>query len=172
MALVFGVKLQYQQDGDEPLGTGGAIKNCEKLILSDDVLVFNGDILTNIDITAMMEEHNRSLNPATIALVPVEDPSQFGVAVMTGNNKIVRFIEKPKDFEGDAWINAGIYIFKKEVITDLMASGFSMVEKDLFPMLASARLLGGYKTDNYWLDIGTHERYEQAQEDAKKYFQA
>lgn len=172
MALVFGVSLRYQQDGDEPLGTGGAIKNCEKLITSEDVFIINGDILTNINLSNMYcicSEWRQT--PIVLALTPVNDPTQFGVAKLDDRYMIKEFIEKPNDNSYGNLINAGIYYIKRSVIKYFMENGFSMVEKDLFPKFASVGMLGSYlMKDDYWLDIGTHDRYNQAQVDSIKYF--
>lgn len=164
------VKMQYKEDGDIPLGTAGAIRNCLDLIDEDEVLVLNGDILTNISLRDMYFTHTVvNKTPITIALTPVDDPTQFGVAVIEGR-KIRAFIEKPKDNSLGNLINAGIYMMNTAVIANI-PEGFSMVENTTFPVFANASMLGHYiNHTDYWLDIGTHERYEQAQEDAKKYF--
>jgi mannose-1-phosphate guanylyltransferase/phosphomannomutase len=165
-----GVIIRYKEDGGEPLGTAGALRNCLDLIDEEEVLVLNGDILTNINLTAMKEKFQSDLrSPMMIALTPVEDPTQFGVADMVGG-KIKRFIEKPSDGSYGNLINAGIYMMYKGIVNNFIEDGFSMIENTIFPQFAKAGMLGAYIDDYYWLDIGTHDRYEQAQKDAKIFF--
>jgi mannose-1-phosphate guanylyltransferase/phosphomannomutase len=165
-----GVIIRYKQDGVEPLGTAGALKNTLPLIDEDTVLVLNGDILTNIDLTEMKKQFLKApLSPVMMALTPVDNPTQYGVAELNGN-KITSFIEKPSDDSFGNLINAGIYMMYRPVIEHYIPDGFSMIEKTVFPEFAKSNMLGAFVDDYYWLDIGTHERYAQAQEDAKKYF--
>jgi mannose-1-phosphate guanylyltransferase len=169
----FGVKIQYKEDGDKPLGTAGAIKNCLDEVGSENFLVFNGDILTNIDLTGIINIHkknSRSHKDITIALAPVDDPSSFGVAVKD-NGRITSFIEKPKSLTYGNHINAGIYIMNKEALEDIPSNEFSMVETDVFPAHAiNSHMFYYLEEDMYWLDIGTHERYGQANSDILKLF--
>jgi NDP-sugar pyrophosphorylase family protein len=169
----YGIKIDYKEDGDRPLGTAGAIKNCEDLIDNyESVIVFNGDILTNIDIGDMYFLHQIKSNPSkiTIALTPVENPSQFGVAVTDGF-KIHNFIEKPTTLDYGNLINAGIYVIDKSVLHDIPKDEFVMIETDVFPRYAKEGRLYCYKDRGmYWLDIGTHDRYNQAQKDVESFF--
>jgi NDP-sugar pyrophosphorylase family protein len=169
----YGVKMYYKEDGDTPLGTAGAIKNCEDLLDDNPFVVFNGDILTNINLDWMYFIHciEDDINHISIALTPVDNPSSFGVAV-TKCDKITRFVEKPTTLDYGNLINAGIYIMNKEVLKDIPKDEYVMVETDVFPQYAEKGKLYAYPTDCYWIDIGTHERYNQANEDiAKKVFQ-
>lgn len=170
----YGIKIDYKEDGDKPLGTAGAIKNCEELLDLQDhesFIVFNGDILTNIDVFFMCFVHmlKSDHNKISIALAPVDNPSQFGVAVLDGIN-IVKFVEKPVVVDYGNLINAGIYIMDKEVLDSIPKGEYSMVETDVFPKYAEKGLLYYYYQDEneYWIDIGTHERYNQANEDIKE----
>src|SRR5437764_664585 len=168
-----GVKFYYKSDGDKPLGTAGAIKNCEDLLDDMPFVVFNGDILSNINLDWMYFLHciESSTNHATIALTPVDNPSQFGVAV-TECSKITKFVEKPTTLDYGNLINSGIYIMNKSVLADIPKDEYVMVETDIFPKYAEqGRLyayIGDYVKDYYWVDIGTHERYNQANEDVFK----
>lgn len=169
----FGVKITYREDGDKPLGTAGAIKNCEDLLDNEPFIVFNGDILTNINLVSMAFGHliRSSLDNITIALVPVDNPSQFGVAVTEHNFHIKEFVEKPTTLEYGNLINAGIYVMDKQVLHSIPKGEYCMVETDVFPQYAKEGRLYYYsQPEMYWLDIGTHERYNQAQIDVKKYF--
>lgn len=165
-----GVSIKYREDGDILLGTAGAIKNCEDLISSEckNIVVVNGDILTNINLTNMIKEHDNNHAHITIALANVEDPSQYGVARLGDHNRILDFIEKPSDMRYGSLINAGIYVIRRSVLDSIHPHEFSMVEYDIFPKFAQKGLLYGYKEPFYWLDIGTLERYGQAQVDFYK----
>jgi len=163
----FGVSIQYREDGEKPLGTGGAIKNCADLIKYEDVLVMNGDILTDIDLTKMIEwwDTCRFDWSLMIALAEVDSPQDYGSVIRKFNGVITRFYEK-SDKPASNQVNAGIYIMQAESIIDLhLPDGFSMLEETVFPSFAESWSLLGYEHKGYWLDIGTPERYEQAQED-------
>ena len=165
-----GVTIRYKEDGDTLLGTAGALKNVFDMLDEEEVLVLNGDILTNINLTEMKKRFVKQMNPIMIALATAEDPSQYGVAVLNKlGDKVSEFIEKPTDNKYGNLINAGIYMMLRPVI-NMIPEGFSMIEKTVFPEYAKAGMLGGYTSDFYWIDIGTHERYVQVQEDARKYF--
>ncbi|HPD18427.1 MAG TPA: nucleotidyltransferase family protein, partial [Candidatus Goldiibacteriota bacterium] len=109
----YNLKIFYVQE-EKPLGTGGAIKNAEKY-LTEDTIIMNGDVLTDINLKKLMDFHYRTKSTATIMLNEVSDPSAYGLVQTTGN-KITRFIEKPAwaDIK-EKWINAGIYVFNKRV---------------------------------------------------------
>jgi NDP-sugar pyrophosphorylase family protein len=169
----FGVRIQYKEDGEVQLGTAGAIRNCADLIEDEDILVLNGDILTNINLTDMKQQFQSNLQlPMMIALTPVEDPTQFGVAIVSAHKqrKVTKFVEKPVDNSYGNLINAGIYMMHTGIVNNFIEDGFSMIEQTLFPQFAKANMLGAYTSDFVWIDIGTHERYAQAQEIAEKYF--
>ncbi len=106
-----GMKLAYVYE-DEPLDTGGAIKNVEaQLTPGEPFLVFNGDVLTDLDLTGMIQYHRDKSSTCTISLTPVEDPSHYGVVDMDSAGRIERFTEKPKREEATSnWINAGTYV--------------------------------------------------------------
>jgi mannose-1-phosphate guanylyltransferase len=164
----FGVNIQYQEDGDEPLGTAGALRNCWSLIYSDDAIVMNGDILTNIDLTRLVEVHKYYRQPITMALIDVPDMSGFGIVQYDDKGKITAFTEKAdrNHFYGNK-VNAGIYIIKKDVIYSI-PNGFSMLEKDVFPKFVESKMVQAFLCSSdytYWLDIGTPKRYKQAQID-------
>ncbi|MEW6142353.1 MAG: NDP-sugar synthase [Chloroflexota bacterium] len=151
---------------DRPLGTAGAVKNAERY-LDDLFLVFNGDVLTDIDLGAMLEFHHRSRALVTIALVPVEDPSAYGVADIDDTGMIRQFIEKPpRDKALSNLINAGIYLISPDVLKRIPSGAFSMFEKDVFPGLSAAGKLYGYCSTAYWIDIGTPAKYLTANHDA------
>lgn len=161
----FGVNITYREDGDMPLGTAGAVKNCEDLIEANEVLVLNGDILTNINLDMMYEKHKQGI---TMALASVDDPTSFGVAQLNQDNNIIKFIEKPKDGSYGNKINAGIYLLDREVIDTIPSDTYWMFETNVFDDYIKKDKLYGHIDDFYWLDIGTHERYIQANEDVSE----
>lgn len=157
----YGMKIFFIQE-KKPLGTGGAIKNAEK-ILSDDTIIMNGDVLTDINLKELVKLHTKSEATATITLTEVSDPSSYGL-VQTEGNRIKKFIEKPSwaDIK-DKWINAGIYIFNKKVLNHFPDGKNISLEREIFPWLIErGENLAGFKSKSYWIDIGKIEKYKQA----------
>lgn len=153
---------------EEPLGTAGAIKNAQSLVSEEALLVFNGDILTDIDLSKVVEWHRSRSAEATILLTPVEDPSAFGVVPTEPDGRVLGFIEKPP--AGTATtnlINAGVYVFEPSILDRIPAGEVWSAERQLFPQLveqgAALYALGG---DAYWMDIGTPQKYLEANLDA------
>ena len=155
----FGVKITYIEE-DEPMGTAGPIRIARE-ILKETFIVSNGDELKNINIEEMYEFHKNNNALATIALTTVPDPSQYGVARLSGS-KILEFVEKPKMEDAPSnLINSGFYILEPQVI-DYIGKGFQMSEKDVFPKLAKEGRLFGYPFSGQWFDTGNIQRYEKA----------
>jgi mannose-1-phosphate guanylyltransferase len=155
----FRIKLTYAIE-DPPLGTAGAVKNVMGH-LDETFFVFNGDIFTDIDLTAMMGFHRQHRSKATIALTPVDDPTIYGVVETNSEGRVQRFIEKPRrDAVTTTMINAGAYILEPEVL-DHVPIGLSFsFELGLFPLLLeNGDPFYGYQSDAYWIDIGTPEKY-------------
>ncbi len=162
-----GMNLTYVHEA-EPLDTGGAIKNVQShLTPGETFFVFNGDVLTDLDITGMLRLHRDNVSVCTISLTAVDDPSQYGVVDMDEAGRIQRFTEKPKREEATSnWINAGTYILEPQVLDYIPAGQRYSVERGLFPtLLQDGKPLFGYRTSAYWMDIGTPEKYLQAQAD-------
>ena len=159
----FGLDITYIEEKEE-LGTAGAL-NMSKDLLKDTFIMFNGDILANIDLHDLIDFHSRNEGLATIALTPVDDPSRFGVADLKGD-RIMKFVEKPKTHISNL-INAGVYVLEPEVI-NYVPKGRAMMETDVFPKLAAEGKLFGYPYDGQWFDTGTHESYEKAIKHWKK----
>lgn len=164
-----GVNLVIVRE-EEPLDTCGAVKNVEKYI-DGTFLVLNGDILTGLDISALVRFHRERETLGTLTLHPVEDPSAYGLVPIDEDGRIERFIEKPRPEEiVTNLINAGTYVLEPEIL-DYVPTGvpysFERVrEGGLFPLLlAEGEALYGYVSDEYWLDIGTPEKYLQANRD-------
>lgn len=159
----FGVKIRYVTE-PSPLGTAGAFGFASAGVDKTSI-VFNGDILTDIDLSKMMEFHRSSGADATIALAKVDDPSRYGLVRISADNKVEQFIEKPQPGsaipEGTNTINAGIYILEPKVRDLIEECQNSSFEYDIFPaILEKGMSFNAYVMDGeYWRDIGTPESY-------------
>lgn len=150
----FGLELEYVVE-TEPLGTGGAIRNVLDHISADDVMVFNGDILSGVDLTAMLAAHRRKRADVTLHLVKVDDPRAFGCVPTDDDNRVQAFLEKT-DAPPTDQINAGTYVFRRDVIAGIAADRVVSVERETFPgLLAGGARLFGHLDSTYWLDLGT-----------------
>ena len=159
-----GVALNLVRE-DEPLDTGGAIRNAVQG-LDETFLVLNGDILTDLDLGAMIEFHRSSGGVGTIALTPVDDPSAYGLVPTDDDGRITRFIEKPRADEiVTNMINAGTYVLEPEAFDAAPASRVFSIERKLFPALVERGTIFGFADHGYWLDIGTPAKYLQANHD-------
>jgi len=156
-----GVRIRYVEE-PEPLGTGGALRFAGEL-LDGRFFMLNGDVLSDIDLSAQLAQHDRTGARATIALVAVEDPSAYGLVRLDPGCAVTEFLEKPSPDEIDTnLINAGAYILERSVLDAMAPPGTNIsIERDVFPTLVGDGLYG-YPADGYWLDIGTPERYLQA----------
>ncbi len=161
----FGLKIRYA-DEDLPLGTGGAIKNCERYF-DDTFFVFNADVLSDINFSAMLRYHKRKKADVTIAVTRVKNPSAYGVIEYDEDGYAVSFLEKPAPHETVSnFINAGVYLFEPRVLRQIPSGRPVSVERELFPkLLARGRKIAVYRGCHYWLDIGTPEKYIQAHRD-------
>ncbi len=159
----FGLKIHYV-DEDFPLGTGGAIKNCEKYF-DDSFFVLNADILSNIDFSGMMRYHKRKKADITIAVTRVANPSAYGVIEYDKNSFVTSFREKPKKILSH-YINAGIYIFEPKVLRQIPSGQKISVEREVFPgVLENKQKIAVYKGCHYWIDIGTLRKYAMVHRD-------
>jgi mannose-1-phosphate guanylyltransferase len=160
-----GVRLTYLVE-ESPLGTAGAVKHAESY-LDGPFIVFNGDIITEIDLTAMVKWHKEVKPKVSIALTPVDNPTIYGVVETDAGGMVQCFVEKPSwDKVTTNMINAGIYILEPEVLAHIPASTPSMFENYLFPrLLEMGEPILGYPSDAYWIDIGTPEKYLKANHD-------
>jgi len=155
----FGVKLTYVIE-DHPLGTAGAVKNVEAF-LDETFFVFNGDVFTDLDLSAMMRLHRQQRAKVTIALTPVEDPTIYGVVETKAQGEVQRFIEKPRpETITTNMINAGTYIVEPDVLSHIPGGTSFTFERGLFPLLLErGDPIYSYPSDAYWIDIGTPEKY-------------
>lgn len=155
-----GVKMTFVEEQEE-LGTGGPLRLAKNL-LKETFIMVNGDNLLNIDLYKMYQFHTETRATATIALTTVDDPSNYGVAVLEGN-KIVKFVEKPRREDAPSkLINTGLYILEPKIIDLVPPSGCSFIEREVFPKIAERGELYGYLFSGQWFDTGTPERYEKA----------
>lgn len=159
----YGVNLRCITEPN-PLGTAGAYRYAADQI-RETTVVFNGDVLTDIDIASLVEQHRSRGATATIVLTPVEDPSRYGLVETATDGRILRFLEKPKPEElellGINTINAGIYILEPEVLDMIEFEVNTSFEYDVFPrLLAEKKPFFSFIMDGeYWRDIGTPESY-------------
>lgn len=156
-----GVRLRYLEE-PRPLGTGGALKFAQDL-LDERFLMLNGDVLADLDLTAQLRQHEQTGARATLALVPVDDPSAYGLVRLAADGSVTEFVEKPGSDELDTnLINAGAYVLEREVLDSMAPAGTNIsIEREVFPSLVG-RGLFGCPASGYWLDIGTPARYLQA----------
>ena len=160
-----GLPVRYRVE-PEPLGTGGAIKFASEGI-TDTLLVFNGDVLTGIDLASVVRRHKEREAVATIVLTPVENPAAYGLVETDPAGNVRRFLEKPsKDEITCNTINAGIYVLEPALFDRIPPHRPWSVERQYFPSLVErGETFLGYVDDGYWLDIGTPESYVQAHRD-------
>ncbi len=157
----YGIEVDYAVE-DEPLGTAGAIANCERVLDDGPFFVFNGDVLSDVDLTALAQVHRQKGGMGTIYLTPVEDPRRYGLVELREDGSVVNFLEKPGDWEGMALINAGVYVLEPEVLEMVPRGRLFSIERGVFPKLARTGSLYGYVDRGYWRDIGTPHSYLQA----------
>lgn len=144
----------------EPRGTAGAVKNVEYL-LDGPTFVFNGDVMTDLDLRAMLDFHREKQSKVTISLTPVEDPTQFGLVEMDDDQRVRRFLEKPRveDLNSNL-INAGTYIIEPDMLRYVPPNQFYMFERGLFPvLLQTGDPMYGFPSRAYWTDIGKPPTY-------------
>ncbi|MEU0369917.1 NDP-sugar synthase [Streptomyces sp. NPDC006283] len=159
-----GLHLEYVTE-DEPLGTGGAIRNVASRLRSgpdDPVLIFNGDILTGLDIEALVATHRSSGADVSLHLTRVDDPRAFGLVPTDETGRVTAFLEKPQTPEEIVTdqINAGAYVFRRSVIDAIPAGRPVSVERETFPeLLSSGAHLQGMVDSTYWLDLGTPQAF-------------
>lgn len=165
----YGVLLKYVTE-PSPMGTGGAYRFAAENI-SETTVVFNGDILTDFDISSLVEFHRKNCAAATITLAPVDDPSRYGLVEIDKENRVKRFIEKPSEEELAKLkintINAGIYVLEPQVLKLIPKDTNRSFEYDVFPEILNQGLpfYGKVMAGEYWLDIGTPASYLKAHHD-------
>jgi mannose-1-phosphate guanylyltransferase len=155
-----GVSIQYVLE-KQLLGTAGAIKNAEPY-LDERFIVFNADIVHNVDLQPLLAFHESHGGGVTIGLKEVDDPTQYGVVEQDETGRILRFVEKPRLEEAPSKrINAGIYIMDRDVLAAIPANREVSIERETFPLLVEQKRVYGQTIRGYWMDMGTKERYRQ-----------
>jgi mannose-1-phosphate guanylyltransferase len=157
----YGLQVDYAVE-TEPLGTAGAIANCADKLDDGSFFVFNGDVLSDVDLTALAARHVGKGAAGTVFLTPVDDPRRYGLVELRPDGSVASFVEKPGEWEGTALINAGVYVLEHEVLEMIPQGRQFSIERGVFPRLAQAGSLYGYVDRGYWRDIGTPESYLQA----------
>ncbi len=169
----FGCNIEYLRE-DKPMGTAGPLlllRTAGK-IPAQDFFMCNGDNLFALNLTEMVQQHKKNRAIATLALVELADPTNFGVARLSGD-KILEFVEKPTLAEAPSrYASSGFYILSPEAFDFLPDKEFCMVERDLWPAIAKAGKLYAYKSSAQWFDTGTPERYQQVEKEWRGPFQS
>ena len=160
-----GIGIRYVVE-PAPLGTGGAIRYAAESV-RDTVVVFNGDVLTHIDLAAVIALHRERKAKATIVLTPVDNPSAYGLVETDERGNIRRFLEKPNPDEITCnTINAGIYVLEPETFDRIPKDTPWSIERSFFPSLIErGETFLAYVNQGYWIDIGTPEKYTQVHRD-------
>jgi NDP-sugar pyrophosphorylase family protein len=162
----WGIKIKYSYE-PEILGTAGGLKKLERYFDST-FLVVSGDILTDIDLTSLIEFHREKKALITLALSRVDDPSSYGVAVVDEHFRIAGFQEKPeRDKAKSNLVNCGIYVMEPEVFSMIPEGKFYDFGRDLFPKVVKERKdVYGFIHKNYWRDVGSIDSYREGNFDA------
>jgi mannose-1-phosphate guanylyltransferase len=169
-----GPRIRYVEE-DEPLGTAGPLRlAADEGLLAERFLMLNGDLLSELDLTALVRGHQERGAVATLALSPVEDPRAYGLVRRAGGpsapgavpaseeGEVLEFIEKPDPAQIDTdEVSAGAYVLERSLIDSIPPGTMMSIEHEVFPRLVG-RGLYGHRLEGYWMDIGTPERYLQA----------
>ncbi len=159
-ALDLGVQIRFAEEPDAR-GTAGAIRFADDM-LADRFFVLNGDVLCDLDLTAQISQHERTGARATIALYPVTDPTGYGLVHRHDDGEITEFLEKPEPDQVDTdEINAGAYLLERSVLDEIPPDQNVSIEREVFPKLIGNGLYG-IRQEGYWIDIGTPERFLEA----------
>jgi len=161
-----GIQISYSYE-TEPLGSGLAVKQAARNFDSA-FFVCNGDVLNDLDVEDMASRHKERGAAMTVFLAAVDDPSSYGIADLDGSDRITRFVEKPGPGEApSSWANAGTWLFEPEVLEQIPDEKMDgSIERLVMPaLIADGRLVLGYPSDAYWMDVGTCERYLQLHHD-------
>ena len=153
-----GLELEYVVE-EQPLDTGGAIRNVADRLRADHAVIFNGDILSGADLRALVRSHRDANADVTLHLQRVEDPSRFGSVPTDPDGRVTAFLEKTPNPPTDQ-INAGCYVFRRDVLESIPAGRRVSVERETFPgLLTAGAHLHGFVDASYWLDVGTPEAF-------------
>ena len=162
----FGVRMVYAME-DTPLGTAGSVRNARDELTDDRFLVISGDVLTDIDLGAIVRFHEEHDALATIGLTPVDDPLEFGIVITREDGSIERFLEKPSwgQVFSDT-INTGIFVLEPEIFDSIEPDRPVDFSSEVFPqLLAEGKPIYGAVVEGHWEDVGTLEAYVRAHKD-------
>ncbi|MGE5593184.1 MAG: sugar phosphate nucleotidyltransferase [Betaproteobacteria bacterium] len=162
----WGVSVEYAVE-EAPLGTAGAIKNCEAFLGGERALVLNGDVLTDVDLAKLLAEHEERGSDVTITTATVDDPAAYGLVLADREGRVTGFLEKPGwDEAAVNTINAGIYVIEPSVIAALPQGREVSFEREVIPaLLVNGAAVRAHSSQGYWLDIGTPRNYLKAHMD-------
>ncbi|MDI6786290.1 MAG: nucleotidyltransferase family protein [bacterium] len=152
----------------EPLGTAGAIKNAECFIKSNPFLVMNGDSFCPVELDKFVDYHIAKKTLTTIALTKIEENKDYGLVTINSSDRIISFTEKTEVDNNSELVNAGVYLFQKDVLSLIPANRNYSLEYNLFPTITEKRIYG-YITKGNFIDIGTPERLEKAKQILAKF---
>ena len=156
-----GMRLRYVVE-EAPLGTAGPVRLAlDEGLLDDRLLVLNGDVLTDMDLTAETAQHERTGAQVTLALIPVDHVSSYGVVPVDSAGKVEAFLEKTDEPAPTNRINAGAYVVERRVVEAIEPGRAVSFEREIFPALVGDGLYG-WAAEGYWIDIGTPDRYLEA----------
>ena len=156
-----GIKIIYSEE-DEPLGTGGAIKKALERSSNNNIIVMNGDVLARVNLLEMYKKHIKTNATMSIAIKEMKDINRFGTVKIRNDNRIIEFNEKK--FSSRGYINAGVYIMKKDIFNNkINQKSFSLEDEYLAKYVAVDKIYA-YKYDGNFIDIGVPEDYEKVKE--------
>jgi mannose-1-phosphate guanylyltransferase len=158
--LELGVQVRFAEEPDAR-GTAGAIRFADDM-LAERFFVLNGDVLCDLDLTALIAQHTDTGARGTLALYPVADPTGYGLVHRQDDGEITEFLEKPEPDQIDTdEINAGAYLLERSVLEEIPPDREVSIEREVFPRLIG-RGLYGIRLEGYWIDIGTPDRFLEA----------
>ncbi|HQP10203.1 MAG TPA: nucleotidyltransferase family protein [Candidatus Omnitrophota bacterium] len=161
----FGLTIDFSRE-NQPLGTGGALKNAHPVIFSDPFLVFNGDSFLPVDLEAFLDFHQKNDALVSILASPAGQSADFGTLEIDRSGQVISFREKIQEAK-EPLVNAGIYCFDGTIFEYMPEEERFSLENDFFPSLIGEKFYG-YRTDKKFMDIGTPERYQAAKDVFKK----
>ncbi|MFB2936494.1 nucleotidyltransferase family protein [Aerosakkonemataceae cyanobacterium BLCC-F154] len=154
------LNLFYSQE-TSPLGTGGALRLALPLVKSDSILVMNGDSFCDASLSDFFSDYCQQKAEVSLLLTQVSDTSRYGQVKLDTNGKLISFAEKANS-SGSGWINAGIYLIKRQKVQEIPENRFVSLEKEMFPTWIESGIYG-YQASGRFIDIGTPESYAQAE---------
>jgi len=164
----FGVNIRYAEEKN-PLGTAGALKNARNYLEDEAFLVLNGDSYSGVDFLKFIQFHREKKGEGTILLTRVCQAEDYGLVKIDEHNRITRFFEKPGKTCSGSIINAGVYLLEPQVLNYIPEGRQISLEREIFPHLLKKKVpLFGYLTSDYFIDIGTPQKYAQIQENMKE----